>query len=129
MSSSRSRTAFALGKSLALSLSIAALAGCASTPQPLYDWENYIGATYLYLKGGDQDPLRGIEQLEAQLQKSEASGRLPPPGLHGHLALLHSKAGNEQAAIAHLHRERARFPESAAYTEFLIANFKRKDAQ
>ena len=40
--------------------------------------------------------------------------------MHGHLALLYAKTGDDANARKHLEAERAKFPESAAYVEFLL---------
>jgi len=110
-------------------LACAGLVGCATPTPPLYDWGGYTSATYQFLKGGDFDPRLSIIRLEEQLQKTAAFGRAPPPGLHGHLALLYTKIGDDSNAQNHLLRERARFPESAAYMDFLLKNSKIKVAQ
>ena len=81
-----------------------------------------IGSLYQYFKSNGTDPGAQIEQLEAQLQKGEAAGAASPPGLHGHLALLYSKLGDEANAVKHLEAERSLFPESANYINFLLKN-------
>jgi hypothetical protein len=104
-------------------LGLAALVGgCAAPTPPLYDWGIYPAATYQYLRGDGFDLRTSISQLEDQLQKTMAAKRNPPPGLHGHLALLYAKAGDDANAQGHLQKERERFPESAAYVDFLIKN-------
>lgn len=97
-----------------------ALVGCAQAPKPLYQWDGYQTALYEHLKASGGDPGAQIAKLEAQLQKNEASGVATPPGMRAHLALLHSRMGDDQAARAHLEAERARFPESASYVDFLL---------
>jgi len=97
-------------------------AGCASAPRSLYDWGGYPAAVYAYLKDGGANAGAQIAQLEAQVQASAAKNLAVPPGLHGHLALLYSKVGDDAASLAHLEAERKLFPESAAYVDFLLKN-------
>lgn len=98
-----------------------ALVGCAQPgPKPLYQWEGYQPALYEHLKNSEGDPGIQIAKLEAQLQKNAATGAANPPGLQAHLALLYSKVGNDDAARQHLEAEKAQFPESSAYVDFLL---------
>lgn len=98
-----------------------ALAGCAQPgPKPLYNWAGYDVAVYQYLKTNGSAPGERIAQLEAQIEKNQAAGLACPPGMHGHLALLYAKTGDDANARKHLEAERAKFPESAAYVEFLL---------
>jgi hypothetical protein len=101
-------------------LATLALVGCAQAPKSLYQWDGYQSALYEHLKSNGGDPGAQIAKLEAQVQKNEATGAASPPGLRAHLALLHARMGDDQAARAHLEAERARFPESAAYVDFLL---------
>lgn len=99
-----------------------ALGACAAPPKTLYRWGGYQASLYQYLKGEGSDPGAQIAQLEAQLQQTAAAGEAVPPGLHGHLALLYSKVGDDGNTLAHLEAERRLFPESAAYVDFLLKN-------
>ena len=107
------------GCSLAAALFLTA---CAAPPKPLYLWGGYQSALYAYLRGNGADLGAQIVQLEAQAQRSAAEGASPPPGLHGHLALLYSKTGDDANAVRHLQTERRLFPESAAYVDHLLKN-------
>ncbi|MGN6829666.1 DUF4810 domain-containing protein [Paucibacter sp. M5-1] len=99
---------------------IVSLVACAAPQKPLYQWNGYQSRLYEHFKSGGANAGEQITALEAQLLKNKAAGEASPPGLHGHLALLYSKVGNDQAARAHLEAERALFPESAAYVDFLL---------
>lgn len=98
------------------------LTACATPPKPLYQWGGYQNAVYAHLKGDDSDASAQIAKLEEQVQKTEAAGQAVPPGLHGHLALLYSRSGDEASARRHLESERTLFPESTAYVDFLLKN-------
>lgn len=103
-----------------------ALAGCAQPgPKPLYQWAGYQSAVYQHLKSNGSDPGAQISVLEAQIEKNQAAGVATPPGMRAHLALLHSKMGDDVAAKRHLEAEREQFPESAAYVDFLIKTAKK----
>ncbi|RZJ84637.1 MAG: DUF4810 domain-containing protein [Massilia sp.] len=100
-----------------------ALAGCAQPgPKPLYQWAGYQDAVYQHLKSNGSDPGAQIALMEAQIAKNGVAGEATPPGMHAHLALLYGKTGDDVAAQRHLETERARFPESAAYVDFLLKN-------
>lgn len=96
------------------------LAGCATAPKPLYQWGSYPSALYEHLKSNGSDPAAHIARLEADLQRNAASGAASPPGLHGHLALLYAKVGDDANAVRSLEAERRLFPESATYVDFLL---------
>lgn len=114
-------------KKLALIASLA-LVGCAQPgPKPLYQWAGYQPAVYQYMKSNGSEPGAQIAALEAQIEKNKVAGEANPPGMHAHLALLYSKTGDDVAAQRHLEAERAQFPESAAYVDFLLKSAK-KDA-
>lgn len=105
------------------------LTACAAPPKTLYQWDGYPAALYAHLRNPVGDPGTQIAQLEAQAQRSAAEGTSPPPGLHGHLALLYSKAGDDANAVRHLQAEKRLFPESAAYIDHLLMNAARPAAK
>lgn len=105
------------------------LTACAAPQKPLYQWGGYQAALYNHLRGKNADMGAQIAQLEAQAQRTAAEGAVPPPGLHGHLALLYSKTGDEANAVRHLQLERKLFPESAAYIDHLLKNAARPAAK
>lgn len=106
------------------------LMGCAQPgPKPLYQWEGYQPALYQYLKSNGSEPGAQIAALEAQLQKNQAGGVASPPGMRAHLGLLHAKMGDDVTARRYLEAEKAQFPESATYVDFLLRNNLRNAAQ
>jgi hypothetical protein len=96
------------------------LAGCAQPVKQIYQWDGYQPALYQHLKSDGAEPGAQISALEAQLQKNEAAGVATPPGMRAHLAMLYSKAGDDVSARRLLEAERAKFPEAAAYVDFLL---------
>lgn len=113
----------------ALLAAAALLTACAAPQKTLYQWGGYQAALYSHLRGKNADMGAQIAQLEAQVQRTAAEGAMPPPGLHGHLALLYSKTGDEANAVRHLQLERKLFPESAAYIDHLLKNAARPAAK
>ena len=103
---------------LALMLTaIATVAGCQTAPQPLYQWESYQAEVYEYFKGEPKEAQ--VEALERDLQKINASGRKAPPGYHAHLGM-----GKDDQMVQEFRTEKALFPESASYMDFLLKNAK-----
>ena len=121
----RIKHAFRVGAAVAVA---ALLTACGTPQKPLYQWAGYQNSVYQYFKTNGTAPGDQITQLEAQLIKNKAANEATPPGLHGHLALLYAKVGNDDAARAHLEAERALFPESAAYVDFLLKKPSEKTA-
>ena len=103
---------------LALALALAG-AGCTTT---YYDWGRYEESVYLVTAKPDGFDLAAeIDALEQQLEQSAAKERPVPPGLHAHLGYLHTVAGHGDAARAHFEREKALYPESAKFVDYLLA--------
>ncbi len=95
-------------------------AGCGSTGY--YDWGRYEDSVYQVTAQPDGFDLGAeIDALEKQIEKSMAAERPIPPGLHAHLGYLHSVAGNTSAAREHFEREKALYPESARFVDYLLA--------
>ncbi|KWO08469.1 hypothetical protein WM26_23855 [Burkholderia cepacia] len=96
------------------------LTGCAApTTPPLYQWNGYQPQVYEYFKG-QSSPQQQIDALEKALQEIRAKGNKPPPGFHAHLGMLYASVGNGQQATQSFEAEKALFPESASYMDFLM---------
>ena len=115
-------------RAVALTAVAALLTACGTPQKPLYQWGGYQSSMYQYFKTNGEMPGDQITQLGSQLIKNKAANEATPPGLHGHRALLYAKVGNDDAARAHLEAERALFPESAAYVDFLLKKPAEKSA-
>lgn len=101
----------------------ACLQGCASPPPSLYAWGSYESQTYARLTGESQEAQ--IEAMERDLEQIEASGKTAPPGFYAHLGLLYAETGNDAKAIACFGTEKTRFPEAAAYMDFLLKKYEK----
>ncbi|MEJ6816368.1 DUF4810 domain-containing protein [Pseudomonas sp. LF-5] len=113
---------------LVLTLAASALLVGCSSPQTLYQWEGYQPQVYEYFKSETPKEAQA-EALEADLQKIRASGRAVPPGYHAHLGLLYLSMGKDDQMVQQLRTEKALFPESGTYMDFLLKNAKTGDAQ
>lgn len=105
------------------------LGGCAAPPTTLYDWGAYPQALAVQLREAGGDAARQASLLEEQLQRGVGAARAAPPGLHAHLALLHTQLGNEALALRHLEAEKALYPESAAYMDFLLKSARKSASE
>ena len=95
-------------------------AGCAQAPKQLYHWEGFQGQLYQYFKGDSSSPEEQLRVLDAQVQKARASGAVLPPGFRAHLAMIYLRLGRDGEAKQELEAEKANFPESAPYMDFLL---------
>lgn len=95
------------------------LAGC-NAPKPLYQWESYQPQVYGYLKGESKE--EQVTALERDLEKIKAKNGAVPPGYHAQLGLLYSSLGKDDQMMQQFRTEKALFPESAAYMDFLMRN-------
>lgn len=109
-------------KLLAAALIGGLLGGCATREPTLYQWENYQPEVYEYFKDktGPEDQ---IAKLEEALEKIRAKNHMPPPGFHAHLGMLYAQTGQADKAISEFTTEKALFPESATYMDFLLAKY------
>lgn len=97
------------------------LSACGQTVGPLYHWGDYQGQVYERLKGG-ASPQEQIQVLERHRKRTDDHGLALPPGYHAHLAMIYGEAGQYELMKAHLQREKALFPESAVFMDFLLNN-------
>jgi hypothetical protein len=112
---------------LALLGAAALTTGCATRPSALYGWDAYQPQVYVYLKDEDVDYGAQIAKLEDMAQKMRASGKQLPPGYHAHLGMLYAKVGKDDQVRQQLETEKARFPESGSFVDFLMRSFSKKE--
>lgn len=103
------------------------LAGCAA-PKTLYQWEGYEPQVYEYFKGEEPKEAQA-EALERDLQKIRSTGKAVPPGYHAHLGLLYLSLGKDDQMVQQFNTEKALFPESGTYMDFLLKNAKSGDVK
>ncbi|GGP26612.1 DUF4810 domain-containing protein [Silvimonas amylolytica] len=104
----------------------AALTGCANQPQQIYGWGHYQDSLYTWFKGENLDEQKQIDLLQADLQQMQGKGKACPPGLHAQLGLLYAHQGKSDEVVREFATEKQLYPESAAYMDFLLRNFKQQ---
>lgn len=101
-------------------LAIILLVGCATAPKPIYFWDGYQNIIYQYYQTDTVDPEQQIASLKEIIEKSQSTDLPVPPGLHAHLGMLYSNTGHPELAIAEFETEKAQFPESTTFMNFLM---------
>lgn len=106
-----------------------ALGGCATKRTSLYQWQGYQANVDAHFRGDKLSPDAQVQRMEEDLQKIRVSGGAVPPGYYAHLGLLYGKQGKLDQFAQQMQAEKAQYPESATFMDFLLRNFKPKDAQ
>jgi hypothetical protein len=96
------------------------LLGCVEAPKRLYHWDGFQAQLYEHFKGDGSSPDEQLRILNDQAQRARASGADLPPGFHAHLAMIYLRLGRDTEAKLELEAEKAGFPESAQYMDFLL---------
>ena len=98
------------------------LNGCANEPKPLYNWDGYQQTVYQHYQQTETSPQEQIDTLKKNIEASKAKGLTVAPGLHAHLGLLYVTTGAVDLARTEFKTEKALYPESAVYMDFLMKN-------
>jgi hypothetical protein len=96
------------------------LIGCAQAPKRMYHWGGFQAQLYQYFKGDGSNPEEQLRVLNEQAVSARASGAALPPGFHAHIAMIYLRLGRDGEARRELEAEKASFPESAQYMDFLL---------
>jgi hypothetical protein len=102
------------------------LAGCAHPPAQMYHWEGYQKNVYTYLKHDSASPAEQLQGMTVQADAARAARKRLPPGFHAHVAALMVQLGQYDDAKKQLEAEKADFPESAPYMDFLLKQMQGK---
>lgn len=102
------------------------LSGCATKTQPLYYWGDYQPQVYGYFTK-DKGPEEQIASLEAGLEKARAAGQQVAPGYLAHLGILYAQGEHQDQMLKYFDAEKALYPESTAYIDFLSRKYKRAE--
>lgn len=106
---------------LSAALAVVGLVGCAQPAKTLYHWEGYQRQLYEHFKGGTgTDSQEQLRLLQAQAEKAQGAGAALPPGFRAHVGLLDLNLGRLDEAKQQFEAEKAAFPESAPYMDFLL---------
>jgi hypothetical protein len=101
-----------------------AMTGCASKPATLYQWEGYQQQVYEYLTGDGTTPAEQLTALQAHAEKARTSQAALPPGFRAHVGLINLQLGQNDEARRSFEAEKAAFPESSQYMDFLLKRLK-----
>jgi hypothetical protein len=105
--------------SLLLCFIVFVMSSCATTG--LYDWGNYEDALFDYYHQPEtKDDM--VTGLLKHLEKQEAKGRTPAPGLYAEAGTFFLMDGDRAAAIELYRKESFYWPESRMVMERLIQN-------
>ena len=95
------------------------LSGCATTG--LYDWGHYEDDLFDYYHQPSEKE-QVVADLQRLLEKQEANGRKPAPGLFAELGTMYLLEGDSVTAIRFYQKEAEYWPESAPMMATLIEN-------
>lgn len=107
----------------------ATLAGCVAPQPQLYTWGTYQDQVHSYLTSPDGDVVEQVAELERLQEEAKATNGVMPPGFHAHIGLLYASMGRVDQAATAFNAEKAQYPESAAYMEFLLRNKSKGNGQ
>ncbi|AKA37413.1 DUF4810 domain-containing protein [Yersinia ruckeri] len=110
---------------IAVLLAAAVLGGCATSPKPIYDWNQYQPVIYQYSQK-DSSIEQQISELNQTIEQSRQKGTKVPPGLHAHLGMLYANTGRNDEAERQFQTEKSLFPESISFMDFLLSKGKGK---
>jgi hypothetical protein len=86
----------------------------------MYYYGAYSKAVYSYFKADEIPVSQQISILQEVIAQASGKGKPVAPGVHAHLGMLYFESGNHDLGINHFEQEKALFPESTAYIDFLI---------
>ncbi|KUM51979.1 DUF4810 domain-containing protein [Rheinheimera sp. EpRS3] len=107
-------------KKIVCVLSVLLSLSACKTTESLYYHGEYNKAVYTYFKADETTPADQIATLQQIIQAAEAAGKPVAPGIHAHLGLLYFDTGNVPQGQQHFEYEKALFPESTQYLDFLL---------
>ncbi len=103
----------------------AALGGCAPQKPLLYQWQGYQSNVNSYFRGDKLSLDAQTKLAEEDLAKIKAAGGVVPPGYNAHLGLLYGQQGQLDQFVQQVKAEKAQYPESETFMDFLLRNFKK----
>jgi hypothetical protein len=101
------------------------LGGCATRPSAMYQWQGYQNNVDAYLRADTKSLDEQIQLMEEDLKEISADGGAVPPGYRAHLGLLYGQKGNLDQFAQQMQAEKAQYPESSTFMDFLLRNFKK----
>ncbi len=102
------------------------LGGCV-TNQEMYYWGEYESIVrQSYVELGVMDTQTQIEQLNTDLQKTEAAGKKIAPGIYAHLGMLYAEQGKYTQSRVALLQEKILFPEAGVLIDGMLNRVDKK---
>ncbi|MGE8657560.1 MAG: DUF4810 domain-containing protein [Achromobacter sp.] len=111
-----------VGRALALAALAGLLGACAQQPKRMYSWQSYEPSVYAYLKEDGADYAAQSLAMEKNIETARATDAALPPGFRAHLGMLYLKLGQGDKGLEQLEGEKAAFPESKPFMDFLLRN-------
>ena len=96
------------------------ISGCKTT-EPMYYYGGYSEAVYSYFKADETPISQQILILEDIILQAQGKGKPVAPGVHAHLGMLYFESGNQALGTVQFEEEKALFPESSVYIDFLMS--------
>ncbi|WP_321332750.1 DUF4810 domain-containing protein [uncultured Bacteroides sp.] len=110
-------------KYLMLLIVAAGFASCTTTGS-LYNWNDYVDASYKYYKKQTPEATEHLmKTYEAMINKPNGSRRVIAPGICGEYGYFLLQNGKKEQGIAMLQKEKELYPESAVFMDRLINQF------
>ena len=88
----------------------------------MYSWQSYQPSVYAYLKDAGADYAAQTLAMEKNIETARATNAELPPGFRAHLGMLYLKMGEGAKGVEQLEGEKAAFPESKPFMDFLLRN-------
>lgn len=110
------------GRVLAVAALGTLLGACAHQPKSMYSWQSYQPSVYAYLKDDGADYAAQSLAMEKNIETARATNAQLPPGFRAHLGMLYLKLGKGDKGLEQLEGEKAAFPESKPFMDFLLRN-------
>lgn len=102
--------------------SLVLLGACAQQPKSMYSWQSYQPSVYAYLKDDGADYAAQSLAMQKNIETARATNAQLPPGFRAHLGMLYLKLGEGDKGLEQLEGEKAAFPESKPFMDFLLRN-------
>lgn len=100
------------------------LLGCAAPPAR-HHWNGYPTQVYSYLRNHVASREEQIQARGKAMAQSLGAAAELQPGYQAHLGLMRLHADRSNEALHAWKREKALFPESTRFTDYLIGNLKK----
>lgn len=118
-----------MNRTAILALLAGLVLGACATPPQLYYWGNYEPQVYENLRKEGRSTADQIVALEKTVQQAKAANKPLPPGFQAHLGMLYLAEGKSEQMRLLLENEKAAFPESAGFMDFLLTRIDKRQME